>query len=116
MIAVGGDNVIMLAQRADGADAGCFLADVKVQEATDLALLRVAAATSPAARLTAVAAGRRLAAAFRAAGFLVRPTAAELVVMSDRPGVQADLAARDWLVLAGEADADLLRRPAAAGA
>lgn len=80
------------------------------------ALLRVAAATSPAARLTAVAAGRRLAAAFRAAGFLVRPTAAELVVMSDRPGVQADLAARDWLVLAGEADADLLRRPAAAGA
>jgi hypothetical protein len=80
------------------------------------ALLRVAAATSPAARLTAVAAGRRLAAAFRAAGFLVRPTAAELVVMSDRPGVQAGLAARDWLVLAGEADADLLRRPAAAGA
>ena len=80
------------------------------------ALLGVAAATSPAARLTAVAAGQRLAAAFRAAGFLVRPTAAELVVISDRPGVQADLAARDWLVLAGEADADLLRRPAAAGA
>lgn len=80
------------------------------------ALLAASAATSPAARLTAVAAGRRLAAAFRAAGFLVRPTSAELVVMSDRPGVQADLAARDWLVLAGEADVDLLRRPAAAGA
>ncbi|MHB8078190.1 MAG: GNAT family N-acetyltransferase [Candidatus Krumholzibacteriia bacterium] len=77
------------------------------------ALLRAAAATTPAPRLTAACHGARPAAAFAAAGWLVRPVAARFVVLAADAALRAELADRPWAVFAGESDLDLLRRPAA---
>ena len=43
VVAVGGDDVVVLAAQADGADGDGFLADVEVQEAAHLAALVLAA-------------------------------------------------------------------------
>lgn len=77
------------------------------------ALLRATAATSTAPRLTAACHGARPAAAFAAAGWLVRPAEARFVVLAADAALRAELAGRPWAVFAGESDLDLLRRPAA---
>ena len=77
------------------------------------ALLRATAATSTAPRLTAACHGARLAAAFAAAGWLVRPLEARFVVLAADAALRGELAGRPWAVYAGESDLDLLRRPPA---
>jgi GNAT superfamily N-acetyltransferase len=77
------------------------------------ALLRATAATSTAPRLTATCHGARPAAAFAAAGWLVRPVEARFVVLAADIALREELAGRPWAVYAGESDLDLLRRPPA---
>ena len=78
------------------------------------ALLRATAATSTAPRLTAACHGARPAAAFAAAGWLVRPVDARFVVLAADAALREELTGRPWAVFAGESDLDLLRRPPAA--
>lgn len=79
------------------------------------AVLRAIAWTSTASRLRADLHGARPAAAFAAAGWLVRPRDARLVVLAKEPALLAELASRSWAFFAGESDLDLLRYPAAPG-
>ena len=78
------------------------------------ALLRAAAATSAAPRLTAACHGVRLATAFAAAGWLVRPVKARFVVLAADAALRGEMAGHPWAFYAGESDLDLLRHPPAA--
>jgi GNAT superfamily N-acetyltransferase len=79
------------------------------------AVLRATACTSTASRLIADLHGSRLAAAFRAAGWFVRPRDARFVVLAKDPELLTELARRPWAFFAGESDLDLLRYPAPPG-
>jgi len=74
-------------------------------------LLRLAGDTSTEPELTALTAGRPLADAMRAAGWLVRPADARLVALSADPALTEALGRNAWISFASDSDADLLRRP-----
>ncbi len=74
-------------------------------------LLRLAGDTSSAPELAALTAGRPLADALRAAGWLVRPADQRLVALTADPALTDELARCAWTSFAGDSDADLLRQP-----
>gem|GEM_PF-6772208 len=74
-------------------------------------LLRIAALELPGPRVTALFAGDLLATWFAEAGFLIRPRGARLVLYSSEPALQREMTRRNWVVLAGDSDTELMAFP-----
>ena len=74
-------------------------------------ILQSAGSVLPQGEVSAVFTGKRLEKSFRNAGFLVRPFDATLVIISADRSLQHGLGSRDWLMLSGDADTDLLYSP-----
>jgi GNAT superfamily N-acetyltransferase len=104
----GGALGLLVSRRAGDTE---ILTDLVCAPAERPALLRLAGLTSPAARLVALTAGTGLAEDLGAAGFLVRPTEAEVVAASADTELVSRLAGRRWRFFAGDSDVDLIREP-----
>jgi hypothetical protein len=104
-----GEHGVLVSRLAP--NGGEVILDLICRPAARRRLLRRAQQTTPDGAVSLVACGRPLAAALRAAGWLVRPREQELVALSREVDLLETIAGADFLCFAGESDIDLLRRP-----